>query len=237
MEKEFKNLIKHAYYAPEPERKQEFLRKLRPRQVSTFRMLLDQIPYIRPHVWILALLILAVAIVGAVTGKEGTDKEVALLMPLTAVVGMLENGRSGRYGMSELEMATRFSLRSLVFARMTILGILAGVVTAVTAPVISGSFGMEAVMTAETILIPYLITMIIGLHLERSPLGRTNGLVSVLVAVGVSTLFFLLWNSEGGMALYVSFLSAGLGVVAVMVLCMLTLAEQWLTVKNVEAYT
>ena len=84
---EFKNLIKDAYYAPEPEKKMEFISRFRPRKVSTFRMLLQQIPYIRPYVWILAATIVGIAIAGSVTGGEGTDKLVALIMPFTAAVG------------------------------------------------------------------------------------------------------------------------------------------------------
>ena len=57
---EFKNLIKNAYCAPKPVRKDEFISKLRPGKVSTFRMLLQQIPYIRPYVWIISAVIIGV---------------------------------------------------------------------------------------------------------------------------------------------------------------------------------
>ena len=233
---ELKNLINDAYRAPEPEKKQEFINKLRPRTIGTLKMLLQQIPYIRPYVWILSALIIALAITGTVMGGEGTDRLIALIMPFTAAVGILETGRSRRYNMSELEMATRFSLRSVVFARMTIFGFMSVILTAVISPLIAGSFGMDAVITAETILIPYLITMIVSLHIERSPVGRENGLLSVVIAAGVMFLFFVIWQSESGMALYSSFISGGCGIAAVMVLSALTLTEQWLTVRNVEAF-
>ena len=233
---EFKNLIKNAYCAPKPVRKDEFISKLRPGKVSTFRMLLQQIPYIRPYVWIISAVIIGIAIAGSVIGGEGTDRLIGLIMPITAVVGMIENGRSKRYNMSELEMATRFSLRSVILARMAIMGFLAVIVTAIASPVIANSFGMQAVMTAETILMPYLMTMIISLHIERSPLGRENGLSSVVVAGAVILLLFLIWESETGIVLYSSFISGGCGVAAVIVLGALTLTEQWLTVRNVEAF-
>ena len=204
---EFKNLIKDAYYAPEPEKKKEFISRFRPRKVSTFRMLLQQI-----------------------------DKLVALIMPFTAAVGILENGRSRRYNMSELEMATRFSLRSVVIARMTIMGFLSVILTAIVSPVIAESFGMQAVITAETVLMPYLMTMIISLHIERSPLGRENGASSIVAAGAVMLLFLLIWESESGNVLYSSFISGGCGVAAVIILGALTLTEQWLTVRNVEAF-
>lgn len=233
---EFKNLIKDAYYAPEPEKKMEFISRFRPRKVSTFRMLLQQIPYIRPYVWILAAAIVGIAIAGSVTGGEGTDKLVALIMPFTAAVGILENERSRRYNMSELEMATRFSLRSVVIARMTIMGFLSVILTAIVSPVIAESFGMQAVITAETILMPYLMTMIISLHIERSPLGRKNGASSIVAAGAVMLLFLLIWESESGNVLYSSFISGGCGLAAVIILGALTLTEQWLTVRNMEAF-
>ena len=119
---------------------------------------------------------------------------------------------------------------------MAIMGFLAVIVTAIASPVIANSFGMQAVMTAETILMPYLMTMIISLHIERSPLGRENGLSSVVVAGAVMLLFFLIWESETGIVLYSSFISGGCGVAAVIVLGALTFTEQWLTVRNVEAF-
>lgn len=236
MDRELKKRLTESFRAPEPAGKQEFINKLRPRRIGTLQMLLQQIPYIRPHVWLFSALIVAVAVAGSALGRQETAKIVSLIMPFTAALGIVENGRSQRYNMSELETATRFSLRSVIFARMTIIGFLAMIVTAIATPVIANSFDASAVVTAEMILIPYLITMIVSLHVERSPLGRENGMASVVVAGAVMTLFLLIWQSEKGIALYSSFLAGGFGIAAVLALFALALTEQSITVRKVEAF-
>ena len=109
---ELNNLINEAFAAPDPERKQEFLKTLRPREVGTVRMILGQIAYIGPAAWILAVAVTLLAITGCILGIEETEGLVAVVMPFTAAVSVIETQRSKRFGMSELEMATRFSLRS-----------------------------------------------------------------------------------------------------------------------------
>ena len=236
MDRELKNRLAISFHAPEPERKESFIRNLRPREIGIPEMIITQIPYIRLPIWLFSLLIVAVAIGGSVLGMEDTEFQITILLPFNAALAILEAHRSRRYGMSELEMATRFSLRSVVFARLVILGIVSGIVLCVSSPVIAVSFGRSTVSTAIRILIPYLITMMISLIIERSSLGRTHGYSSFVIA-GVSlTLIAWVYNCapvilDG----YEEFISVW-GLPAVIILLALTFAEQWKTVKNVEAF-
>ena len=233
---EIKKLINDAFRAPEPERKQEFIKKLRSSEISTFRMVLGQIPYIRPYAWILSAVIVAIAVFGSVSGREETEMIVSLIMPFCAAVVILENERSKKHNMWELEMATRFSLRSVFFARMTILGLLSVIVAALISPLIAHSFGFDAVVTAEFILIPYLVTMIVSLHIERSRSGRDNGFLSIAVAGVVSFVLFFIRQTDKAMDIYLSIVYGSMGIVLFAVLFALTLTELWMTVRNVEVF-
>ena len=233
---EFDNLINEAFAAPEPERKEAFIRNLRPREVGMIGMLWGQISYIRPAAWILSVAITIFAIVGSVLGVEDTELCIAAAMPFTAALSVIETQRSKRFGMSELEMATRFSLRSVVFARMTILGILSALMLLIIAPVIAISLDGKVIVTAVRILIPYLLTMVIGLHIERSSFGRNNGIASL--AAACASAIFVAWSYqlEESTFLQYELFTGSYGIVIAVILLALTFAEQWKIVNNVEAF-
>ncbi|MBP5554365.1 MAG: hypothetical protein J6X94_05785 [Lachnospiraceae bacterium] len=231
-----KNLINDAFYAPEPALKENFIRFLRPRKVSMAEMIVRQIPYIGKLVWAFSALMIAVALIGANSGSETTVAAVAALMPFSAAIGIFDTNRSKRYNMSELEAATRFSLRSVIFARMTILGILSLIAIVVISPIIAVTYGGDIFAAAVRIIIPYLITMIVSLHIERTALGRGLGFCSIIVAVAVS--FFSIMIESPGI---LSWINRNLtidrfGIPMVAVLLALTYFEQWKTVRNVEAF-
>ena len=70
---DLKNLINDAFYAPEPAGKENFIRFLRPRKVSMAEMIVRQIPYIGKLVWMISMLLIAVAFIGAFSGRCCTD--------------------------------------------------------------------------------------------------------------------------------------------------------------------
>lgn len=236
MDRELKNRLADAFHAPEPEKKESFIKNLRPREIGIPEMIITQIPYIRFPIWLFSLLTAAVAMGGAVLGMEDTEFLITVLMPFNAAIAVFEAHRSRRYGMSELEMATRFSLRSVVFARLVILGIVSGIVLATASPVIAASFGRSTLLTAIRILIPYLITMMISLIIERSSLGRTHGYASFVIAGASLALMTWVYNCAPViLSGYEEFISVW-GLPAMIILLAMTFAEQWKTVKNVEAF-
>ena len=116
------------YFEPEenPDRaqKEAFLSNLMAGQlkITVDKMLLIQAKYIRKTAWLTALLLLFAAAMVA-KGNPESVFQIAALTPLLAFVTEIETRRSYAYGMAELEMTTRFSLRSIVFARFLLLGI------------------------------------------------------------------------------------------------------------------
>lgn len=236
MKEDLKKQLNSAFYAPAPKRKEAFLKNLRPREISTFEMLLQQASYIRVIVWLFALAIIALVVAGSCLKAEGTECLTIMIMPFTASVAILESKRSGKYNMTELEMATRFSLRSVVFSRMIVLGTAAFVILGITSAVITVAFGGKWIFTVLRIMIPYLVTMIVSLKLERSIPGRQNGYLSLAVAGLASGLVYWATYLEPEMILKYAMVIESWGIVIGLVLLGLMLFEQWKTINFVEAF-
>ena len=234
MKNELKDALNAAFYAPEAKNKETFLKNLRPREVSTIQMLFQQVRYIRGYVWIFAAAIIVFALVSSWKDLQDTEALVPVIMPFIAAVSVLENRRSGKYGMTELEMVTRFSLKSVIFARMLIMGITFLIILAVTSPIIATAFGGEMIVTAMHILIPYMLTMSLCLQMERSILGRKLEYGSLAVAALISV--FMIWIKSYNMDLVNSYIEMirNWGVLIVLILAALTVFEQWRTLNSVE---
>ena len=236
MKNELKDALNIAFYAPEPKNKQEFLKNIRPRQVSTLEMLLQQVRYIRMSVWVVSFAFIAFALIGSWMQLPETDELIPVLMPFLAVVSVLENRRSKRFGMTELEMVTRFSLRSVIFARMIILGAAYLILLFITAPVITFAFGGETLVTAVHMLIPYLITMIISLQVERSILGRKLEYGSISVAALISVSMIWMRNLDAALINHYVQIIRNWGVLIVLILTLVTVYEQWRILRCVEEF-
>lgn len=234
MKNELKDALNTAFYAPEPKNKQVFLKNLRPREVGMIEMLFQQVRYIRVSVWVLSAAIIALAILGSWMSREETGELIPVIMPLMAAVSILENNRSRKYGMSELEMVTRFSLRSVICARMLILGLALLLMIAITSPILVMAFGGEILITAMHMLIPYLVTMAICLQVERSIWGRKLEYGTLAIAMFITAL--MVWIRDYDMALVNGYMEMvkNWGVLIVLVLAVITVFEQWRTIECVE---
>ena len=234
MTNEMKDLLSEAFYAPEPKNKKAFLKNLRPREINTVEMLWQQASYIRISVWLFAAAIIAFALAGSYFKVGGTENFITMIMPFTATAAVLETKRSQKYNMLELEMATRFSLRSVVFARMTVLGAVSLIILSITSPVIASAFGGKVILTATRILIPYLITMIISLRIERSALGRKTEYISSAVAAVVAGTVYWTYNFEPGAVIKYTAVIESWGLLIIVALLALTIMEQWKTINNIN---
>ena len=71
------------------------------------------------------------------------------------------------YGMSEFEMSTRFSLKNVVLARMSILGLFNFAVIAVLTPLCRIGNDVSLLQTGMCLLVPYLLTVNFSLWIAR----------------------------------------------------------------------
>ena len=83
---------------------------------------LAQAAYIRKWVWVISVILLgALADIAARWPREALWVA-AGMMPFLALTAMQEHLRSSMYNMTELELSTRFSVKSILLARMGLLG-------------------------------------------------------------------------------------------------------------------
>ena len=185
--------LKEVFRSPEPEEKEGFLRRLkeqypenlRPVAISHGEFLLRQFFYIGKWVWVLSGLTLLL-IAGICYWNPGNYP--FALTPLLAGVIFAESGRSFRWKMAELEHAARFSLRSVVSARLFLAGtaVTSGLLIVIWAvqPWLSYSLGR----TFLYMMVPYLAAALSASVYERRR-RRDRGLGSVGICI-LSSAFF-----------------------------------------------
>ncbi len=198
MNSNMKRLLKECFEAPEPEKKREFIASLPSPDVSIMDFLLSQAAYIPKWIWSLSALIFVVALVGAGYLKKDMLWCVSACMPLLALAPVTESGRSERWGMAELEMSTRFSRKSILLARLGILG-LADLLLFFLLLLLAYVNGDSSLLeTGIYMLCPYLLTVFLGLWISRRVHGQECAWVCGAVALGVSLGNTLMYQSIQG---------------------------------------
>ena len=192
---DWKDSLNKAFEAPPPLRKQQFLQKLRYPEMRMYEFLLTQVGYIRKWVWGVSALIFTLSLIG--TAPFGTDSLwcVSALTPMLALTLVSESGRSEFYEMAEMEQATRFSLRSVIMARLLILGIENLAVLLLLVPVSVWNQDMNPIRAGVYIITPYLLTAWTGLSIVRRYRGREAAWTCMGAAVCVAVSVLILHTS------------------------------------------
>ena len=192
MNRKMREAMKAAFEAPAPTRKREFLRNIPQRRMSIFSFMLSQAGYIRKQVIMLSLSIFIMSLAGACFWKLDMLWIISAFMPLLALSAVTENSRSATYGMDELEMASRFSLRNVVLARMGIMGILHLIMLCLLMPLAYIHSIFTIMQVGVYLLIPYLVTDVTGLWLIRNMRGKEGLYACAGLSVCISGMHCLL---------------------------------------------
>lgn len=233
MNKELKKALHAAFEAPMPQKKQAFMKRVRNSKISNFKFILIQAAYIRKWVWGISFVIVMFSLYCGYFMDKYVLWGLSAIMPLLAVSALAENIRSGEYGMAELEMATRFSLRSVILARMGILGMVHfGIVC--LAALLGRQGGVTLFQTGVYLLVPYLLTDVSGLWLFRK-FGRKESIYGVL---GLSFVIAAIpgINRELVQVLYGTEYF-GLWLVILLVLCAIAISEAKKNLERTEELT
>lgn len=190
MKQILKEELERVFEAPQPLHKKEFLRTLEQPRISMPAFVLSQVGYIRGWIWIVSVLVYAISVLAAAWMAADTVWVIAALMPLLALTVVSESGRSENYEMAELEMATRFSLRSVILARLGILGMENLVILGLLLPVGIWRQGLGVFQAGVYILLPYLMMTFAGLSVVRRVRGREAVYICIGIAACIS--FFVL---------------------------------------------
>lgn len=194
MKREIREQLGRIYEAPPPLHKKEFLQEWNSPAMSFAEFLASQASYIRKRNWGIAAAIFGVAILGTITASKNLVWVISAFTPLLALTVLTECGRSESYEMAELEIATRFSLRSVVLARMGILGVGNLAVLCFLFTVGVWDEALEPFQAGICIIMPYLLTTFLGLHIVRRIKGQEALYFCAGVAFCVGSSVFLFWE-------------------------------------------
>ena len=188
MNNQLKQNIQKAFATPEPnqQEKASFLRSLPQPQIGMFQFILVQASYVRKVSWVLSGLILLLALFGAYNISQDTLWVVSAFVPALGLLAVTEGNRSMVYGMSEFEMSTRFSLKSVVLARMSILGLINFAVITILTPLCRIGNDFSLLQTGMYLLVPYLLTVNFSLWIARRVNGKETIYGCMCAAVIVS---------------------------------------------------
>ncbi|MCI9297888.1 MAG: hypothetical protein HFI10_10670 [Lachnospiraceae bacterium] len=187
MNKQMKRSIQKAFEAPQPnqQEKARFLETLPQPQTSMWKFILIQATYLRKWTLLFSVLLLFPALIGAYHIEKNTLWLVSAFVPFLGLLAVTENARSMVYGMNEFEMSARFSLRSVILARMGVLGLLDLLIFCCLIPLCHIGNHFSLFQTGIYLLVPYLLTITIGLWITRCFHSREAiyGCMSVAVLI------------------------------------------------------
>lgn len=166
----WKKELRQAFEPPAPRRKKEFLntcQNLRRPRISIWKFVFSQIGYIHKRVFLVSIFIFILSLAGTSLFPVHILWTVSALMPLSALIFLAEGGRSEYYQMTELEMATCFSLRSVILARLTILGTGNLLLLGLLLPLVVQSSRFSCLQAGLYIAAPFLLTTCTGLQIVR----------------------------------------------------------------------
>lgn len=178
MDKNRREILRRLYEAPAPIRKRKFFREIGIGPMRIGQIFWGQFSHISKWSWFMAVILLIAMIYvnyfggDTLTGSSPTEREwfgmFLAFMPFLAVTCVSESVRSAMYGMEELEMSARFSLKSIILVRMGIVG-LENFLLALAVALFVGENFFQSI---AYLLVPYLITTYGSFLLVRR---RRNG--------------------------------------------------------------
>ncbi len=185
--------LKEIYKAPETKEKNDFFQGIKERGlisrqpviINHGEFLLRQFFYIGKWIWLLSAVLL-LFILGICHGNTG-NYPFALTSLLASGI-LVETGRSSRWKMAELEYTARFSLKSVMLARMFLVGAVetAGLLAVIW--VVRPWFSYSLIRVFLYMMVPYLTASLSGSLYERR--HRADNVWGSLLICLLSSFFF-----------------------------------------------
>lgn len=195
MDKNRKRQLERVFEAPEPVDKRRFFREMEPRPIGMWHILKAQFSYISKWSWGTAALLLGIVVYMSQFYEREMLGVVLSLMPFLALAGVAESVRSSMYGMEELEMSSRFSLKSVILARMAVVGMEDVLLALFFAWIVNGE---ARVLTEQGsffrvilyLFAPYLLSACGSLWIVRNFAGKDGLYACAVLALIVSVSAF-----------------------------------------------
>ncbi len=193
MDRRLKEELCRYYKVPKPQRKQEFIRQFGVRKMNMPYLVWMQAKYISKWIWLVSVCLCVLIYAVTYVMEEKYVSVIYGLIPFLVMISVTESMRSYRYGMEELELSARFSLKSIVMARMAMLGVGNLIVLIVIVNVLGECAGYQILH----VLTPYFLTAGGSLHIVRIIRGNENTFFCFLLAATISFLQMLLpWRFQ-----------------------------------------
>ena len=181
--------IKKYFEAPEPQGKGTFINKacqenMSGNRISLLYMLWVQFSFISKWLWLVSALLF---ICGFITSRYIPGEIIWLLsaaVPFIVTFSLSESMRSVIYGMQEFEMASRFTLKSIIMSRVIILGAGNMLLLFITVFLFGNSMWRNVIY----ILVPYLSSAIGGFVILRKFPAREGVYLSCAFSVIISVI-------------------------------------------------
>ena len=166
MNRRFQKKLAACFTPPPPVGKAAFLARLPQPTLSLGQFVGGQARYIQKQTWLLSLVVLVPVL-------WGTDLWItAALLPFLVPLAVSEGAKSTLYGMEELETASRFSRKSVLLARLCLIGTFHAVLLLALTLLLGGSQGLSLGRAGAYLLAPYLLAAWGSLWLSRRLRGR-----------------------------------------------------------------
>ena len=186
---ELKRLIKSAY-SIEASRKNEFIKNYQRRELNYRELLRVQLQYMGAQLTAICGYALAMLLGSLANIDVKLAKIVAVFAPLAALFALTGLGKSEKYGMEEIEMSSRFSLRTINIIRLAIIGIAGLAIMLAASCALSAVMGMNLFVSFAAAGVPYLITTFLCMLLIRRWHSPKNIYGCVVIAAGVCAAMF-----------------------------------------------
>lgn len=159
--RELKNMIKNAYDVESSGNSRAFVGQFQKREMHAWDILKQQtvgLGFVNAFAGLIVLFTFWQIALQCRCEDEFMYARISAIIPLIALVAFSGMGRSEKYGMDELEMASRFSLRTVLAARLIIVGMIDAVIFIALMIIFGQLTNMGTLQALNVVLVPYLIT-------------------------------------------------------------------------------
>lgn len=199
MEEDIIRNLNQLYKAPAPKRKEEFIKGVQRQleeieketaqetessRITWVQFLCQQIPYIRKWNWLLVITGFLITLLSVRYIDREAVWTTAAFVPFLALAAVSEGSRSTQYGMEELELASRFSLKSIAASRLLLMGVSNLVLLVISILIVGTGDHAGILFSGAVIMIPYLMTAFVNFFLVR----RIRGRESIYACLGATVL-------------------------------------------------
>lgn len=194
MKQNLKTEIKRSFEVSPPDqtKKRQFLRSMPRKKIGFWKFLMIQAGFLRKWTLILSLLPLLPALIGHLEQNFNGLWAVCAWVPFLVLLAVSEVSRSNLYGMGELELSARFSLKSVVLARLVLFGLVDAVILGSLVLLCHGMPSRTLPQILLYVLVPYLLTAAVCLQLCRWISGKESlyacAGAAALISGGISVL-------------------------------------------------